>query len=246
MARMAHRAQAVLTPVDGGRLDVEPPREIDAAAKRDGLRSPRRPDGSEVPAGRKMLLRAVAQMAPLDAWTSASGLRPAELIVAARASDWSETLESGWLDAAIIQRDAEWALALHCSPARGRGKHNDYASALKVLPPPERERLALEADPADLPTLLRLVWLCDAPFSPELTRALAGPLLASLPTVKPRGGEPRELLLAVTSRGAPSLYPELVAQVAARLPDDPASAAMVERAMRRLELRHNLHQEHAP
>jgi hypothetical protein len=161
-ARMAARSAPLLHVEDrrlrGRRLVVDLPGEPDEAAQRDGV----------PPSGRRSeRLSALLAATPLATWTggpppdaaappdvaappdaapqprvaATAPTTPAALVALPVADDLGEVVHGGWADAAIAQRNAEWARALW--PV-----HPD-SRLLTVLPKDEAEALAAAADAPD-------------------------------------------------------------------------------------------------
>lgn len=110
-ARMLERADALLF-LEGkkrrARLRVEPPQEIDPSWERDGI-----PASAPKGVGKRALWLARTLMrVPPAHWTERLGLTPAELIAAARDSEWFGALTEGWARAALLFRDGAWAAVL--------------------------------------------------------------------------------------------------------------------------------------
>ncbi|MFI6292442.1 DUF5691 domain-containing protein [Nonomuraea sp. NPDC050790] len=123
--RMARRAARCLE-VSGGRVEVRPPEECDAAMERDGVRAkPPRGIGE-----RAWWLQQVVARAPLRMWA-----RPG-VMLGLRFSDWDAEVKAGWVRAAVLQRDAGWARAMFA--------HDPIADLLGVLAPEEQQELAAE------------------------------------------------------------------------------------------------------
>jgi len=80
-----------------------------------GARGPRvlvtPPPGRPDQADRARVVLEVVARTPLRTWTEQSGLTAAQ-IVAAPAGDWAPVLFTGWIRAAIAQRDRDWTTAL--------------------------------------------------------------------------------------------------------------------------------------
>ncbi|WP_433361558.1 DUF5691 domain-containing protein [Streptosporangium sp. CA-115845] len=104
--RMAERVARYLT-VAGGEIHVDPPVTCDSAMERDGIRA-KTPRG----AGERgwWLQQAVART-PLGVWPRLLGRSPGEL-VRMRIVDWNREVMAGWVRAAVLQEDPEWALEL--------------------------------------------------------------------------------------------------------------------------------------
>jgi hypothetical protein len=125
-ARMAARTAPLLRIEGGRRLAVELPGDPDDAAKRDGVASGGR---------RSDRLRALLAATPLATWDIEGVALPV-------ADDLAGTVRGGWGDAAVAQRDAEWARALWAV-------HPDPA-LLVALPRDEAQALAARADQPDV------------------------------------------------------------------------------------------------
>jgi hypothetical protein len=120
-ARMAQRAAPLLR-VEGGRLRgrrlvAELPGDPDAAARRDG-----------VPAGgrRSERLHVLLASTPLSTWDL-------EMAAIEVADDLGDVVRGAWADAAVAQRDAEWATALwsvHPDPALLSALSHEQAQGL--------------------------------------------------------------------------------------------------------------------
>jgi hypothetical protein len=146
-ARMAKRTAPLLHVEErrlrGRRLVAELPGEPDAAAQRDGVPSSGR---------RSERLSALLAATPLKTWTS-------DLVSLPVADDLAEVVHGGWAEAAIAQRDAEWARALWAVQPDPR--------LLTVLAKDEAEALAAAADaPDDAARAL------PAPWGPRLSKAV--------------------------------------------------------------------------
>lgn len=136
--RVAERVAPLLT-VQDGRIVVELPGPPDEAAKRDGFESGGR---------RAERLAEMLAIAPLG--------DPA-LATLPVADDLGPILHAGWAQAAIRQRDAEWARALW----------TEHLEALKALPRDEAEQLAATApDPVVAAQQL------DGQWGPELSKTV--------------------------------------------------------------------------
>ncbi|MFI6815026.1 DUF5691 domain-containing protein [Nonomuraea sp. NPDC050328] len=124
--RMAARIEQAVR-VGKHEITVTPPTECDRAMERDGIRA-------KAPAGtgaRAWWLQQLVARAPLSVWPGP----PAELL-AKRIPDWDTELRLGWVRAAIVQRDPEWARAMF--------EWDPIADLLVALPPWEQQRLAAE------------------------------------------------------------------------------------------------------
>jgi Family of unknown function (DUF5691) len=129
-ARMAERAAPLLR-VEGGRvrgkrLVVELPGDPDAAAKRDGV-----PTGGR----RSERLHFLLLATPLVTWDL-------DMVSLDVADDLGEVVHRGWADAAVAQRDAEWARTLWAV--------RPDPVLLAALPHQEAQQLAARAERPDV------------------------------------------------------------------------------------------------
>jgi hypothetical protein len=118
---MAERTKPLIRAQDG-RLVAELPGEPDDAGRRDG-----------VPAGgrRAQRLTEMLAAAPLGTWSL-------DLVALPVADDLEDPVHAGWAQAAIAQRDADWARALFA--------RRPAPDLLVALPREEAERLAATTD----------------------------------------------------------------------------------------------------
>ncbi|MEU8246147.1 DUF5691 domain-containing protein [Nonomuraea sp. NPDC048916] len=124
--RMAARARDCVT-ITGGTITVEAPAACDKAMERDGVRAkPPRGTGE-----RAWWLQQVIARAPLDIW----GHPPGRLLTM-RIPEWDSEVKAGWVRAAVLQRDPEWARAMFA--------WDPIADLLEALGPEEQQRLAAE------------------------------------------------------------------------------------------------------
>ena len=139
-ARRAVRLERRLIGRD--RLIVEPPQDLDADLRRDGVgTSPARGIGIGA-----WLLEEVVAGTPLIAWHD-FGRSPAAVVELARGNDWETALLHGWAKAAIAQRDPVWAGALVGNDARSDGPALREAVRWDlhlILPPDELARIAAD------------------------------------------------------------------------------------------------------
>ncbi|WP_240197461.1 DUF5691 domain-containing protein [Nonomuraea lactucae] len=125
--RMAGRATACFTVTTGPNavISVEAPLACDKAMERDGVRAkPPRGTGE-----RAWWLQQLIARAPLAIW----GHAPARLL-AMRIPEWDGEVKAGWVRAAVLQRDPEWARAMFA--------WDPIADLLTVLGPEEQQELA--------------------------------------------------------------------------------------------------------
>ncbi|MEV7006458.1 DUF5691 domain-containing protein [Streptosporangium sp. NPDC051022] len=158
--RMAERAARCLA-VEGGRIQATPPGACDAAMERDGIRA-RPPRGT---GERSWWLQQTVARTPLGVWADLLGRPPREL-VRMKVVDWGREVMAGWVRAAVLQGDPEWARVLFA--------WDPLADLLAVLPRADQERVA-----ADFVRrhgldgqLIMVLGGAAAPWGPDLTRAV--------------------------------------------------------------------------
>jgi hypothetical protein len=222
--RMTERARACLRVerrLRGQRLVVEPPTACDRAMQRDGVR--RRPpkDTGE----RAWWLEQVLGRTPLGSWIGWLGDTPAE-ILRLRLDEWGPVVTAGWVRAALLQRDPEWASALLAQ--------HPYRELLTVLPPerraPHAVRLVRDASFYELPGLLADL---PGPWSGELAEAVL---------TRIRKARKQDWQLSQLCRlAAPRLSPELHPRIAELLPNH--SNLAVEHLAATLRFRHDMLKE---
>jgi hypothetical protein len=122
MAERARRCVRIEHAARGPRLVITPP-----------TAGPSQPDRG------RLVLEIVART-PLRTWTDRSGLTAAQ-VAALPSGDWAPVLFTGWVRAAIAQRDHEWTAALIGHALTGRPPRT--AGEIQAL-----QRLARRADPA--------------------------------------------------------------------------------------------------
>ncbi|MCF8605793.1 DUF5691 domain-containing protein [Gordonia sp. HY442] len=135
---------------------VDPPRELDDAAVRDGLPT------LAADADRSSAMRAVVADAPLTTWTTIAGASPAQIIEAVVADT---TVRDSLVRAATAQREMEWAAALL--------EHVRTPDLIAVLEPEQRERFVLARVPKESDVEFgRLLTMAPTPWSPAIANAL--------------------------------------------------------------------------
>lgn len=139
-ARMAERAARAValrrgTPA-GDVLVVTPPAAGDASSARDGV-----PDDDWRGEGGIGRVRGIVAATPLAHWASYG--TPEQLLRLPVEGCTPDVLREAWAEAAIRQRDAQWAIALLAAYRPGRAIAPVVAALVDVLP--ERERAAVAA-----------------------------------------------------------------------------------------------------
>lgn len=166
--RMAERALACVRlerrPLGRDRLVVTPPAEFDAGMRRDGVQ-PRAPQGIGPQA---WLLEEVVARTPLDTWTTAFDLPPADVLALPANDDWSLTVHKGMARAAAAQHDPAWAILLADTVT------DDVLTAqlYEALPPAELARYAARALRRDPIRAHRLIALQSGAWADELAAAV--------------------------------------------------------------------------
>ncbi|MCF8570711.1 DUF5691 domain-containing protein [Gordonia sp. HY002] len=135
---------------------VDPPRELDDAAVRDGLPK------LAADADRSSAMRAVVADAPLTTWTTIAGASPAQIVEAVVADT---TVRDSLVRAAAAQREMEWAAALL--------EHVRAPDLIAVLEPEQRERFVLARLPKESDVEFgHLLSMAPTPWSPAIANAL--------------------------------------------------------------------------
>ncbi|MGW3046546.1 DUF5691 domain-containing protein [Kitasatospora sp. NPDC001175] len=240
-ARMAERARAAVRLVrpagetGGTRLVVSPPVECDSAMQRDGI-PPKSPTGR---GQRAWWFGEIIAAAPLDLWTSDTGLTPEQLLRlpvvdadvdltgqggdgSVQAGSWADDLREGWARAAVRQQHVEWARALlgpSPRPGQAGGTVGAPAKLLAVLPPAERAAwTAAFIESHGLGEAFQLLGACATPWTPPLSTSVVAALERSART----GAYPwsHSGVLGMTERAlAPETAPAVEALASGAAPD---------------------------
>ena len=152
----------------GFELRIEPPEEVDRSWERDGLPA-NPPQGT----GKRAfwLTEALSRLPPAH-WVERFGHGPAEILAAARSSDWAGAAVEGWARATIHFRDADWAPALwdlgHAKAAPAELKEL-LPQLLAAMSPAEREARVetILSDPPGATPLQVYLGQLSAPWSPR-------------------------------------------------------------------------------
>lgn len=189
------------------RIVVTPPSECDAAMRRDGVQpTPHAPGVGE----RAYWLRQIVAATPLRTWPRLFDRADAAAVVDLPVDgDWADLLRAGWTDAAVRQRDAEWALALLPVAA------HDHVRLLEVVPEAGRARAVVEL-------LAALGLSVDSPD------AAASALLATCPAPWPAPLADAVLAHLAKARDEPNRYGarESLRVAALRLPPERAAEVL--------------------
>ncbi|BCY13898.1 SWIM zinc finger family protein [Actinoplanes sp. L3-i22] len=235
--RMRQRAHTAVRLVlsDPARLAVQPPEELDAALRRDGVgATPAHGTGAGA-----WLLEEVVAGAPLDSWTE---LEPSGYLALARGNDWATPLLHGWAKAAITQGDARWAATLLAADAGVLREAVRWDLHL-VLPPGVLARLAAEALRTEDGTAHRLLALHPGPWPEPLS-------VTVLETIAHRARTDRHTwqlgeLCRTAALAMPPDYADLTGRLAAQLePElDPSRVRPVADLARTLVFREEMRRE---
>lgn len=238
--RMRARLRACVEVRPGGvlgrkpQLEVNPPSEVDAQMRRDGIPAATRSQ-SPLQAAESQL-RAIVARSPLQEWCELTGLLP-EAIVHLTIDPHDSMVLIGWWEAARRQLDARWAAAI---VGRWRpGQAWQLGELLELLVPEERRAITarmLNKHPAEEAAV---VWIaeCPGPWDVPLGRAV----LRALGQL--RRGRPFAVLSvreALAERLPAQLVGELEALAEQRL--DPATATLTQVA-EDIRFRHEMAQE---
>ncbi|GAA4206485.1 DUF5691 domain-containing protein [Streptosporangium oxazolinicum] len=128
--RMAERAARYVNVLNGD-IHVTLPTACDSAMERDGIRA-KAPRGT---GERSWWLQQAVARTPLDVWPRLLGRPPRELI-RMKIADWGREIRAGWVRAAVLQEDPEWALELFA--------WDPIADLLAALPRDKQETVAAD------------------------------------------------------------------------------------------------------
>jgi hypothetical protein len=225
------------------RLIVDPPAELDAGLRRDGVAAtPARGIGAGA-----WLLEEIIANTPLDVWTPAFGRTPEDVIELARGHDWESPLLHGWAKAAIAQEHAGWAGALVTDDSRG--DTGGLREAVRwdlhlVLPPAELARIAADFLRREDHLANRLLAVHPGDWPDDLA-------VAVIETIARRARTDRHSwqlseLCRSAALAMPPRYAAAVAQLAHQLDQAPADLSRVRpvaELARTLTFRHEMHLE---
>jgi uncharacterized protein DUF5691 len=241
----------------GGKLVVEPPQEIDAAWERDGI-------PAKAPQGvgqRAYWLRLVLSIVPLSHWQQRFAVTPDILLVAARATEWWETIIAAWTEAAQTFADAAWRSALWSTwldlPADGDPKavmQRQASAALAMLAAMPRNdaessilALLKSSSPVGSVIFVDCLRALPKPWGAELARYCLTRLRqdAAAPSTAPR--QPPAAIMPTAARAIP---PECFSEALAAWPQisgedylDKAWAREIANFIDTIQLRKTLREE---
>jgi hypothetical protein len=146
------------------RIDLNLPNELEASWQRDGIEA-KPPKG----VGEKAWwIIQLLEVTPLIHWTEKWSISSSEIVTTAIASEWKSDLIEGWLRAALLQRDSQWAEALF-PVATSLDKKERLANLLELMTPASVESslgTLLDAKTPEAP----LVFLTRHDWSLEFSR----------------------------------------------------------------------------
>lgn len=150
------------------RLVVHAPEEPDATMRRDGIPATRKAGGGT---SQGVRLTELVARAPLSWWTETLDRAPHQ-VVAVRFDDHGDDVRTGWWQAALQQRDAEWSAALLATWSQGDPAKP--SAHLALLPAERRAAIATDvvtrhrADAA----VVRWIAACPGPWDSRFGRAV--------------------------------------------------------------------------
>ncbi|MGC0366207.1 hypothetical protein ABH922_004191 [Rhodococcus sp. 27YEA15] len=149
------------------KLVIQPPEEIDASARRDGIEDRPNPQTDY----RVEYVRQAISCAPLALWDSVIG-DSRKVLATAVDPDWEPVLHDAWTSAALAQRNSEWALAI----LHTRGLSTDRR-LLRLVPSQELATL-LRSGNGDAnvlnPDRAAVYEALPGPWPEDITRAVLG------------------------------------------------------------------------
>ncbi|HMG69818.1 MAG TPA: DUF5691 domain-containing protein [Gemmatimonadaceae bacterium] len=215
VARMAARAHTALSWKPGRLLKkaeiiVEPPKELDATAARDGVeKKPPHMMGE-----RAWWLTQIVAVVPPRVWSEKWNATPDAIISAAAAGDWTQALTEGWAAAAVLHRDAAWAESLLATGFPGEKPTSlapKLSELLGVLAADRREAFVTRAlrDVRNTDAAVTLVAAADHSWSEPFARAVLtwlGPrMVAALKAGGTAEWQLRDVIPRLALRVPPSL-----------------------------------------
>lgn len=235
-------AQRALGAVGAGRtVDFEPPSELSAEDKRDGLESESKQEGK---GWRAAALKEIASSTPLDLWTEATGLGIDDFLKAARKSDWRAPLLDGLRAAALAQERADWAEALFASVGMEKILEHELGPIVRLLPPALLSSAAVAAKMSHRSIVFGTE--IPAPWPLPMTEALATQAFGVARSVPYWEHWNAALILLVAERGAIAYHAEFAKAATELLQKDTEYRKSLDEALRTYQLRHEFHEEPLP
>jgi len=231
-ARARARASEVLR-VEGRRIVVTLPGELDDAGRRDGLDArPRTPRAGE----KTWLLRQIIAAAPLELWAEILGGDPRRIVALPIADDFTSDVHAGWRRAAVRQRNVEWARAL--LDVSDHGPSDPGLAAL--LPHTERQARVVAFLQRGAMELVVELQSCPPPWGRQLGEAVIDFLGRE---VRREGSVPVGVVLATVARALPVDYEAQLRKLADDAPVTTSWPRALRRAAYLVELRRRFLEE---
>jgi uncharacterized protein DUF5691 len=230
--RARARANEVLH-VEGRRLVVTLPDDLDDAGQRDGLDArPRTRRAGE----RTWLLTQIIAAAPLELWAEIVGGDPRRIVALPIADDFAPDVHAGWRRAAVREGNVEWARAL--LDVSDHGPSDPELAAL--LPHAERQARVVRFLQRGTTELAAELQSCPPPWG----RRLGGAVLGYLGREGRREGSvPVGMVLGTVARALPA---DDAAQLRKLADDAPVTTSWpyaLRRAADLVDLRHRFLEE---
>jgi hypothetical protein len=226
---------------------IHAPTELDAAAKRDGLEFPARKHGETdkfIADQRAEMLGRFILGTPLELWTEATELTPAELIVGVEKSHRPASIRNSWKEAAINQRNVEWARAFVMQKLENKDLLHQEPQLIELLPREEQQQLLIQAIKNSAKNFVGNLSQLPAPFSLELTQAISNSLFESISNPKNNYDyQAYQLIKILCEQGAVEHYPATVELAAPHFKDQTYYAENLNKHLTIYELRHTIYQE---
>lgn len=189
-----------------GKLLVTPPQEIDRTWERDGI-------AANPPQGvgkRAFWTGELLALVPPGHWTERFQAAPADLLAAARETEWAVALLDGWARAAVDFHAVDWAMALWDAGRSGLKELGPWLPDLLAVLPPEEvavrvERLLATPPPIEEASLQEYLRILPTPWSPAFAAAYLTAVRRAAAAVPPGFGQadPWRGTLAVAARALP-------------------------------------------
>jgi hypothetical protein len=228
-------------------IQVTLPEACDKTMVRDGI-EPKSPSGS---GERAWWLQQMMAIVPPGYWSKRWHKSAAQLLAMTSDNEWTQVLLAGWAKAAEVHRDEGWARAflvahtLQTDPPVWR--------LLKILAPDHRERVVLDLlesgraiGEVGRPAFIQLLRGCQAPWSPELSRAALRHIQGSMTNGSPSESfwSMREILGELGQFLSPVIFEEVAAGWPDPLPGSMAYwSVQIDRLRTTLQFRHDMLEE---
>ncbi|WP_280406650.1 DUF5691 domain-containing protein [Nocardia carnea] len=237
--RMSERATAWLKCARTGRdrapeLIVDIPETMDEAAARDGFTDNTAEFGyrwNGQPDRAAARLRRLVANLPLGYWAGPLG-SPRESVAARIEDRFRQPLFDGWMDAALVRRDTEWATALFAVGTPSNSAILRRRELFALLPAAEQARHLLRLDASWLSEIESLLPAVARPWPPEVARHLLHLFEERARTAARRPGAPgtrpaaHRSLLHTAARHMPPACAPAAETLASRCEDGDWTAAL--------------------